>query len=238
MPSAPKWVFDVFDRVLSSKSSTMEVTKVEYLSDTVKRIQFTGNFRKFNFGVGSFIDFRVSDTEARRYTVSYVDDMRERLELIAHIHGEAPGSCFMRKLDIGDTVNINPPREYKYYEPTAAKYVIFGDETSLGLACSFLPVLIQNRHQFQFYLELEKENHDIVSLLPLSNCTVFDKNDAFSDEKWVDALPVVQSTEWQQSNFVLTGNAKSVRTFRKVLKARNAGKIVSHGYWLEGKKGL
>lgn len=238
MPSAPKWVFDIFDRVLSSKSSSMVVTKVEFLSDTVKKIQFKGNFKKLNFGVGSFIDFRVSDTEARRYTVSYVDATRGILELIAHLHGEAPGSRFMSKLGIDDKVDVNPPRAYKYYDPSAEKYVIFGDETSLGLACSFLPVLIENRHQFQFYLELEEKNKNVAELLQLQNCRVFEKNGAFSDEKWIEELPVVQSSEWQQSNFVLTGNALSVRAFRKVLKARNKGKIVSHGYWLKGKKGL
>lgn len=238
MPSAPKWVLDVFDRVLSSKSSMMEVKKVDYLSSTLKRIQFKGNFSQLNFGVGSFIDFRVSDTEARRYTVSCIDLTRGLLELIVHLHGEAPGSCFMEKLHIGDMVSINPPRPYKYYDQSAKKYVIFGDETSLGLASSFLPVLLQHGHQFQFYLELEDQNKGIASLLQLKNCTVFEKNGSFSDEKWVNTLPVVQSPEWQHANFVLTGNAKSVRTFRKVLKAKNIGKIVSHGYWLEGKKGL
>lgn len=238
MPSAPKWVFDVFDRLLSAKSSSMVVTEVEYLSNTVKRIQFKGNFQDLNFGVGSFIDFRVSDTEARRYTVSYVDATRSLLELIAHLHGEAPGSCFMGKLSMGDKVDINPPRAYKYYDPSVEKYVIFGDETSLGLACSFLPVLRENRHQFQFYLELDEENQNIATLLQLKNCVIFKKNGSFSNEKWLDELPIIQSPEWRQSTFILTGNAKSVRTFRKVLKARNQGKIVSHGYWLEGKKGL
>ncbi|WP_134087960.1 FAD-binding oxidoreductase [Olivibacter sp. XZL3] len=238
MPSAPKWVFDVFDRLLSSKSSSMVVSKVEYLSNTVKRIQFKGNIKKLNFGVGSFIDFRVSDTEARRYTVSYVNAAGGILELIAHLHGEAPGSSFMGNLSVGDKVNINPPRPYKYYDPSAERYIIFGDETSLGLACSFLPVLLKNRHPFHFYLELAEENKNIASLLQLENCTVFTKNGSFGNEKWLNDLPIVQSPEWQQSNFILTGNAKSVRAFRKVLKARNQGKIISHGYWLEGKKGL
>lgn len=238
MPSAPKWLFDVVDRLLSSKSSSMVVTKVEFLSDNLKRIRFKGNFKKLNFGVGSFIDFRVSDTEARRYTVSYVDASDKILDIIAHLHGDAPGSRYMGNLRVGDKININPPRAYRYYDPSAERYVIFGDETSLGLACSFLPVLLKNGHPFQFYLELAEENKHIASLLHLKNCSVFNKNGSFSNEKWLNELPVVQSPEWQQSQFILTGNAKSVRSFRKVLKVRNQGKIVSHGYWLEGKKGL
>lgn len=238
MPSAPKWVFDVFDRLLSTKSSLMIITEVEYLSATVKRIQFSGNFTDVHVGVGSFIDFRVSDTEARRYTISDMDTTNGLLELIVHLHGNAPGSCFMDRLNTGDDVHINPPRAYNYYDPSVKKYVIFGDETSLALACSFLPVLTQHQHAFQFYLELDEENQHIPTRLQLKNCSVFSKNGSFSDEKWVNALPIVQSAEWQQANFVLTGNAQSVRTFRKVLKDKCKGKIVSHGYWLEGKKGL
>lgn len=238
MPSAPKWVFDVFDHLLSAKSSSIEVSRIEYLSNTIKRIQFKGNLKKLNFGIGSFIDFRVSDTDSRRYTISSVDTAGGTLELIAHLHGEAPGSCFMDQLRISDKVNINPPRPYKYYDQTVETYVIFGDETSLGLACSFLPSLERNNHRFQFYLELAEENKDMASLLQLKNCTVFEKNGSFRNEKWIEELPVVQLPEWQQANFVLTGNVRSVQTFRRVLKTRSKGKIVSHGYWLEGKKGL
>ncbi|GAA4778747.1 hypothetical protein GCM10023231_01630 [Olivibacter ginsenosidimutans] len=216
----------------------MITTKVDYLSETIKRIQFSGNFKDVHVGMGSFIDFRVSDTDARRYTISYVDTTNGLLELIVHLHGNAPGSCFMDSLGVGDDVHINPPRAYNYYDSSVEKYVIFGDETSLALVCSFLPVLTQHQHSFQFYLELDEENHHIPNLLQLKNYAVFSKNGSFSNENWISALPLVQSPEWQQANFILTGNAQSVRTFRKVLKGKSKGKIVSHGYWLQGKKGL
>lgn len=101
-----------------------------------------------------------------------------------------------------------------------------------------MPYLIKNKHQFQFYFELDGENKNIPELLGLENFTVFPKNALFRNEKWINELPIFQISDWQTASFILTGNAKSVQTFRAVLKKRVIGKITTQGYWLEGKKGL
>ena len=72
----------------------------------------------------------------------------------------------------------------------------------------------------------------------IENCTVSPKNGSFRNEEWINDLPIFQTTDWQTANFVLTGNVKSVQTFRKILRSKIKGKIFSQGYWLEGKKGL
>ncbi len=145
----------------------------------------------------------------------------------------------MDNLKLGVSIDINKPRgEQKYYDKTVNKFVIFGDETTLALICSFCPVLKREKHDFQFYLELEEENINLPKLLGLENCTVFPKNGSFRNEEWVSELPVFQLHDLRSTNFVLTGNVKSVQTFRKALRKKNTGKIVAQGYWLEGKKGL
>jgi len=141
MPSAPKWLFDTVD-FLIPKLPLVEVSETEFLSQSVKKICFKGDFKKLNFSVGSYIDFRISDTEARRYTASYADTENGILEFIVHLHGKGCGSEFIANLQVGDKINMNTPRtERKYYDKTAERFVIFGDETSLGLARSFHPVL-------------------------------------------------------------------------------------------------
>jgi len=72
----------------------------------------------------------------------------------------------------------------------------------------------------------------------LENCVVFPKSGLFRNEKWISDLPVIKITDWQEANFVLTGNVKSAQTFRKIIKNKTNGKIYLRGYWLEGKKGL
>src|SRR3546814_14985264 len=71
----------------------------------------------------------------------------------------------------------------KQYEPTIKQHLIFGDETSFGLACSFLPYLKMNQHQFQFYFELDESNFNVPQLLGLENYSVFSKNDRSEERR-------------------------------------------------------
>lgn len=238
MPSAPKWVFDVFERLLSPDMPLLAVVENIYLSQNIRKICFKGDFKNFDFHPGHHVDFRVTNTDVRRYTPSFFDIENGILEFIYYLHGDGPGARFMNNLEPGETVNINQPRGHKYYDSSVEKYVIFGDETSIGLACSFLSLLKQNAHQFHFYFELDEDNKNIPAQLGLKNSTVFTKNTITKNESLINNLLVFQETGWESAQFVLTGNAKSVQAFRKGAKTHTDGKIHAHGYWLEGKKGL
>ena len=238
MPSAPKWLFDAVDLIIT-KLSSITISDVQLLSTSLKRIRFTGDFSKINFTVGTYIDFRVNSTDARRYTVSHVDVEKGILEIIVHLQGKGPGSHFMNTLQRGDVIDLNWPRsERNYYARSAEKLLIFGDETSLGLACAFLPELKKKKHQFLYYLELDEENWSVPEQLGLENFVVFPKNGSFQNQIWLNQLPLFQSTEWQEAHYILTGNASSAKAFKNAIKHNTNGKIFLHGYWLEGKKGL
>lgn len=68
---------------------------------------------------------------------------------------------------------------------------------------------------------------------------VFLINKPFINRQLINDLPIFKSPNWDISNFVLTGNVKSVQNFRHVLKSNNVkGRIFTKGYWLKGKAGL
>lgn len=237
MPSAPKWLFDVVERLMP-KLPSLQVSHVEPLSPSVKRIHFAGDVSLLDFREGYYMDFRVTDTDVRRYSPSFIDAETGMLELVVHLHGDGPGRRFMDALKPGDTVDIAQPRGHKHYDDSAEKYVFFGDETSLAAAWSFYKSLKKNRQQFRFYFELDDENKGIPQQLGLENCVVLRKDGSCADPKRIGALAVVQDAEWHDAVFVLTGNVKSVQAFRKVLKGVAKAKVHAQGYWLEGKKGL
>ncbi|MBD1432042.1 siderophore-interacting protein [Sphingobacterium sp. DN00404] len=239
MPSAPKWVFDTLDLFIS-KIPTVTIDETTYLSPSVKQLQLKGDFKNLHFPVGAFFDIRVSDTEARRYTVAQVNEKKDKLTLIAHLHGKGVGSDFMHRLKAGDIILLNNPRtEQKYYNETAKRIVFFGDETSLALASSFLPVVKENKLPIRFIFELDEENKHIPPVLGLENSIVYSKNNLFQDTAWIqEHLHILDHENWQDAYYVLTGNVKSLQTFRKVIKSKTTGKIKHHGYWLEGRKGL
>ncbi|WP_286897049.1 MULTISPECIES: FAD-binding oxidoreductase [Sphingobacterium] len=238
MPNAPKWLFDTLE-FLTPKLPLTEVVETVSLSKSVKRICFKGDLKNVQFTVGSFIDFRINDTEARRYTVSHADTEKSLFEFVVYLNGKGCGSRLMADLKVGDQIVMYKPRALsRYYDKTTQRFVIFGDETSLALACSFLPVLKKNKHQFMFIFELEEENKDVPKLLGLENCLIFSKNFLSNRQEWVGKLPVIDTPDWQEAKFVLTGNAKSAQLFRKIIRENANGTVYLHGYWLAGKKGL
>ncbi|RYG21122.1 MAG: siderophore-interacting protein [Chitinophagaceae bacterium] len=238
MPSAPKWLFDAVELIIT-KLSSITISDVALLSDSIKRIRFTGNFSKIDFPVGAYIDFRVNATEARRYTVSHVDLEKGILEIIVHLHGNGPACQFMNNLRKGDVIELNKPRsERNYYPKSAKQLLIFGDETSLGLACAYLPELKKRGHQFMYYLELDEVNWQVPAQLGLENFVLFPKNGSFQRDAWLDQLPLLQHPAWQEAHFTLTGNATSAQAFKKAIKRNTNGTTFLHGYWLAGKKGL
>lgn len=239
MPKVSKWLADAVENLMASKMPLMTVTATDYINPYIKSIRFEGNLSGLNFQLGYAIGLRVSDTEMRNYTASFSDTEEGILKITTHLHGTAPGSLFMDNLEIGNQIRITIPRGKKMYDECVERQLIFGDETSLGLACAFQPVLQQNNHQFQFYFELDKENENIPQLMGLENYTVFPKYRTFRTEHLIDDLPILQTSEWQTANFILTGNANSIQTFRKALKRyKISGKIYSQAYWAEGKSGL
>lgn len=199
----------------------------------------SGVFDKVKFTVGAYIDFRVTETEVRRYTVSNFDKKTQSIEFIVHLHGKGCGADYMNALQPGDVLSLNKPSTMiKYYASSFQHYIIFGDESSLGLAQSFAPVLKQNNHIFQFIFELDEENLKIPEILGLESVIVFPKTGLFKNEEWIKKLPVFPLQNEDHIKFILTGNVKSVQTFRKVIKDTTKCKVYLHGYWLEGKKGL
>jgi len=238
MPSAPKWVFDTLN-LFVSQIPEVQVSQTEYLSTTVKRISLQGDFGKLQFSVGAFFDIRVSDTDARRYTIAEINSEKNTLQLIAHIHGNGCGSDFMNHLEVGDRLVLNKPRtEQKYYDKAAEKIVFFGDETSLALACSILPVMEEQKKEHLFLFELDAENNAIPELLGLENSIVFPKSTLFSDSDQIKELPIFKNEYWSDAYFVLTGNVKSVQNFRKVIRTQMHARVKHQGFWLQGKKGL
>ena len=233
--SMPKWIGDWLE---SAAGPRLTILRADYMTPAIKKIRFQGDISKMSFLVGGASVIRVSDTDYRNYTVASYDIKKGILEIIFHIHGNGVGGRYIDTLKTGDELYISSPRGRAAYDPKVKRYLIFGDETSLGLACSLLPFLKKNEHHFHFYFELDEANQNAPQLLGLENFTVFPKNGLFNNEQWIKDLPVFQVAGWQAANFVLTGNAASVQTFRKVLKNNTTGKVFAQGYWLEGKKGL
>ncbi|WP_410528475.1 FAD-binding oxidoreductase [Sphingobacterium sp. SGR-19] len=89
-----------------------------YLSPSVKQIQLKGDFKNLAFPVGAFFDVRVSDTDARRYSVAQINEEKDNLELIVHLHGKGCGSDYSWN-------KRNTPYENQYRKPNNHKGILW-----------------------------------------------------------------------------------------------------------------
>lgn len=239
MPKAPKWLNDTVETLLGSKMPLVRVTATEYLAPGIKRIRLQGDLKNWNSHVGYATAVRVTDTEYRNYTPAFIDIENGIVELIIHLHGDAPGSRYMHNLITGDELRLISPRGKKVYNDAVNQYFFFGDETTLALACAMHERAKENKALLHFYFELDAENKNIPALLGLDNYSVFVKNKTFTDIELINKLPLFNTPGWKDGGFIVKGNATSVQTVRRALKQHAvSGSIIAQAYWAEGKTGL
>lgn len=237
MPRIAKWLGDTIENLLDSKFPLLTVTDVRSITGSIKQITCQGKLTGSPV-IGSAVLIRVSATEYRNYTPAVYDAEKGVMAIIVHIHGNAPGSNFMNNLRAGDILRTSIPRGLSWYQEAVPAYVLWGDETSLALAYSYHRRFVQEGHSFHYYFELDEENREAPAQLGLSNFTVFRKGAVFNHPAMLNELPVWSFPE-VETTYVVTGNVKSVQRIRKVIKAKDKkGKVLSKGFWLEGKTGL
>lgn len=226
--------------ILPLKLPLTEVVSIALLSPSLKKIQLQGNFSKIKIASGSYLSFKLNYTQVRTYTIAQVDRERDILELIVYLHKNGgPGLQFINQLRLGDTLNISNLRANSTnLKLQTTKYVFFGDESSLGLALSLLAKWQKEAYQFLFLFELEEENKNIPACLGIEKSIVFSKNQTFRNERRINQLAPIQSNAWENATFLLTGNAKSIEIFKKVINDKTQSKVYTRAYWTEGIEGL
>lgn len=239
MPKAPKWLNDTVETLLSSKMPLVRVTETEYLSSYIKRIRFQGDLKGWHCHPGYATAVRISDTEYRNYTPAFEDVEKGTVDLIIHLHNDAPGSRYMNNLSAGDELKLLMPRGKKVYNEDATLYFFFGDETTLALACALNERLKKNKALLHFYFELDAENKNIPAILGLDNYSVFSKNKTLANVELVHQLPLFQIPGFKDATFIVSGNATTVQTVRRAIKQHGvSGNIIAQAYWAAGKTGL
>jgi len=233
-----KSILDFFD-LFPIKSPLAEVIQIDILSSSIKRIRLKGDFKKMNVTVGSYLSLKINYTQSRKYTVYALDQENGFLEILVYLHPEGAQQRFMSQLIVGDKVMLNKLRSSSdFLQQSMQEFVFFGDETSLGFATSLLSLWKVNHPNHLFIFELDEENKEIPTTLGLTNTLVVSKEESFRNEKWISQLTAIESNEWKNAPFILTGNAKSIQIIRKVIQDKTTNKVYTRGYWVEGIEGL
>ncbi|MCD0490507.1 siderophore-interacting protein [Pedobacter sp. MC2016-14] len=242
MPRAPKWVGDALINILGSKYPIVKVNAVQSLHKELKNIVFEGDFEKMPFEISHAVAFRVSDRDFRNYTISGLDREKGQCEILFHIHGKGPGSDFINRLKVGDSLKMVPPRGKKFYQPESPSHFFFGDETTLGLFQSMAIEIDKRGQYYSGILELQKETIDIHESLGLDMIKIRRDNrePGGNTVECLEDLKGMAPDQFDNGVFYLSGNANAIQLIRKALLTMgiNSKNIKTQAYWAEGRIGL
>ncbi|PYE19835.1 NADPH-dependent ferric siderophore reductase [Paraburkholderia silvatlantica] len=200
--------------------------------DALKNVQWTRG-DKLQIQLGGWVQ--------RTYTPMEWDAENGRTRILAYMHGDAPGANWARALRKGDDCMVFGPR--KSIDLTQLSFsdaVLFGDETSLGLAAARVNVTQSEKTHLFFEVSSLAESKAVLAQLGLGESIVHERagNDAQQLVLEEKMRAVLQAKP--DARVVLSGKASSIQHMRQLLKRLNIGsnRFQTKAHWTPGKKGL
>ncbi|WP_442678532.1 siderophore-interacting protein [Sphingomonas sp. ASY06-1R] len=174
----------------------------------------------------------------RTYTPMNWDAAAGRTHLLGYMHGEGPGSGWLRGLATGDECDIFGPRASLDTRRAPVQLAIFGDETSLALAHTLVSADKARARCCCFELRDVESGRAVLARLGLEGATLIAQRD--DDAHWRQMEAALTPAADAGAFFVLTGKASTIQRLRQSLLGRGvpATRIRTKAYWAPGKCGL
>jgi NADPH-dependent ferric siderophore reductase len=230
MASAKGVLLDVFSRFITR---TARVSAVRDIGPGLRVVGLVGpDLRDASWVAGDKIQILLPTRDVRTYTPSRWTG--DELELVAFDHGDAPGSTWSRRAKVGDELRfVGPQRSLRR---TVRPTVLFGDETSFGLAVAFGAA---GGGALTSVLEVGLAAHSaiVADLGVAATCVVREPADRHLDE--VAAALAAALRADARSELVMSGRAQSIQLVRQRLRGLGVTSAPANkAYWSVGKTGL
>jgi ferric-chelate reductase (NADPH) len=218
------------------------VYAVDIISDQFRLITLSSEkFKDAAMQPAAKVRLNAGNWEMRAYTPLSLDSVAGRVQILAYLHGEGPGSTWARSAVPGDLTHIMGLQESLDLDELSQPAVFFGDETSFAAAKTLQSHLAPgNATRFVFEVSSIAISQPVVDRLALREVQFHERQSA--DEH----IPLVtQSIQEALRNIatphlVLTGNGRSIQAIRAGLRTGDASLIDYRvkAYWAPGKMGL
>lgn len=216
------------------------VTAIENLSPHFRLVELEGEALKDHvWAAGQKTQVQLGGFVSRTYTPMMWDNTKGATRFLAYVHGDGPASRWVNALKLGDNVLMFGPRGSLDLSSVEKPLVLFGDETSFGLAHSVAACGVGNT-AFLFEVASAVESEAVLATLGIANAVLVERkaDDAHMDEVERAFMRAVDTRKPKQ--FVLTGKSLSIQRLSKAAKARGftSAQIKAKAYWAPGKTGL
>ncbi|MCW7468186.1 siderophore-interacting protein [Leptospira kanakyensis] len=217
-----------------------KVSKMERLAEGFVLIEMTGTkLKEAKWIPGSKVQVDVGNLTYRTYTPISVDKNEGKLSFLAYKRNDGPASTWIHSLKVGDPCEVFGPRESLDFSNIEEDAILFGDETSLGIA-----KVLQNNVKKKSYPFLELNSlaagKEALGHLGLTWERLVERSLDGSHLQTIAKEMAELISKIPDAKVFLTGRASSIQQVRAYLK--NSGiptnKLKVRAYWADGKKGL
>lgn len=240
-PSVPRAEPGVLQRAL--RRLLMRRAVVSACEDLGERFRLItlegGQLRAVQWLPGQKVQIAIGATFATRtYTPIDWDEAAGRTRILGYAHGDAPGSAWIRNATVGSQHDVFGPRRSLDAGRVVSPLVVFGDETSIGLAHALQSDVAGRSVSCRFESGHVDATARVVDRLGLVDVKLFGRTEGDDHLEEMEAgLPALAAAG---ATFVLTGKAPTIQRLRQFL--RNLGvpgaRVMTKAYWAPGKSGL
>ncbi len=179
-----------------------------------------------------------SGLSARTCTPMSWDADSGTTRLLTFAHGDGPGSRWANGLREGDSCQFFGPRRSLDLSGLHLPVVLFGDETSFGLAVAIRDTPQADGAMHVFEVSDVSESWPVLEAIGLGQATLIERS--ADDAHLAAAEAEVLRFAASGAHFVLTGKASSIQRVSRALRAAGvaSSRVKTKAYWAPGKVGL
>ena len=225
---------------LFMKSATVRESRA--LDDGFRLVTLSGeSLRGVRWTPGQKVQVALGGWIYRTYTPLSWDAVHGSTQLLLFLHGDAPGAVWGRALKVGDSCTMFGPRDSLDLNTLDRPALLFGDETSFGLAYAmrFTP---QGAGEVHVVLEVtsKKVAADVLGHLGITNADLVERRSDDSHLSEVENVAVNHLQIRSIKSCALSGKASSIQRLNKRLRSLglSSRQIRTRAYWAPGKAGL
>ena len=228
--------------VLKLFTRSAKITAVEALTDSFRLITLGGEaLQGVPWIPGQKVQMQFGSWVQRTYTPISWDAHSGSTQLLAYLHGDSPGANWARSVELGDSCTLFGPRDSLNLNALERPALLFGDETSFGLAHAlrFTPGKARG---VELVLEVASQDaaRTVLERVGVANAHLVTRTagDAHLQEVEEKVAAILGKEPLEQC--VLSGKSTSIQRLNRTLRQRglSSRQIKTRAYWAPGKKGL
>jgi len=216
------------------------VVENEKIGENYRRLTFEGQaLTGVDWVPGQKVQIAMSEAfVTRTYTPVEWEAKAGRAAIVGYAHGGGPGSAWLRDIKPGNECDILGPPASIDTRAISGPLVLFGDETSIGLAGAIVRQDCDRLCQCHFEVDDRTSAEDVLAGLGIAGAALFKRT--ASDHHLGEMEAALAALAKTPASFVLTGKAGTIQRFRQILRRHSvpSRRLITKAYWAPGKVGL